>query len=66
MISIAASLIALLAVSGPSVANMATPCGTTSAGEPKFVCFCQPGASPGSPGCKCTKVAKDESGVDVY
>jgi hypothetical protein len=65
-IIIPASLFALLALSGPSAAKLALPCEDSAAGEPKLLCYCQPGSAPGSPGCRCVKVATDESGVEVY
>lgn len=66
MISLSASLFALLTISGPSVANLATPCGKTSSGEAQLTCFCPPGVAPGGAGCRCVRIAVDESGMEVY
>jgi hypothetical protein len=65
IIAIPASLFALLAVSGPSGANVATPCNKTS-GEAQLTCFCPPGVAPGGAGCRCVRIATDETGIEVY
>jgi hypothetical protein len=59
---IPASMLALLTLSGPGAADVGTPCAKTSAGEPKLICFCQPGGQ----NCKCNKVATDETGVETW
>jgi hypothetical protein len=59
---IPASLFALLTLSGPSVANVPEPCAKSAPGEPKLICFCQPGGQ----NCKCNKVATDETGVETW
>lgn len=57
-----APLFALFALAGPSAANIGSPCAEAKAGEPKLICFCQPGGT----NCRCTKVAEDGSGVETW
>lgn len=64
-LAISASLLAMLALSGPSVANSANPCIKTSGGA-QLTCFCPPGVAPGGAGCKCVRIAVDETGIEVY
>ena len=55
---ISATLFAMAALSGPSVAGL--PCAKSADGE--LICFCQPGGT----NCRCTKVAEDGSGVETW
>jgi hypothetical protein len=60
----ASSLLALVMLSGPSVASL--PCDGSSADGAELICFCPPGVAPGGAGCRCTRVAIDETGMEVY
>lgn len=63
-LTLAASMLALVGLTGPSVAGL--PCTKVSSDGTKLMCYCQPGASPGSDRCRCFVVAIDESGVVVW
>jgi hypothetical protein len=49
-------------LSGPSVASSGSCAASSAAGEPKLICFCQPGGQ----NCKCNRVAVDETGVETW
>ena len=64
VLTLAVSMLALMALPGPSVAGLS--CTTVSSDGTELMCYCQPGAQPGSDRCKCFVVAIDESGVVVW
>lgn len=63
-LTVAMSLLALVTLSGPSVASR--PCEKSSADDVDLICYCPPNVPPGGAGCRCVKVADDETGIDVY
>lgn len=63
-LTVTVSMLAMAALSGPSAASL--PCAKLSSDGVKLICYCQPGAAPGSERCRCNPVAVDESGVVVY
>jgi hypothetical protein len=60
VMTVAASLLSLVTLSGPSMASF--PCANASAGEPKLICYCHAGGT----NCRCTKVADDQTGMEVW
>jgi hypothetical protein len=63
-LTVAVSLLALGALSGPSAANL--PCEKSSAQGLTLTCYCPPNVQPGGTGCRCVKIADDVTGIDVY
>jgi hypothetical protein len=60
----ATALLALATLSGPSAASR--PCEKVSADDVDLICYCPPNVPPGGVGCRCVKVADDETGIDVW